>query len=77
MASAARRLTTYASLKCVRIHVLFPVPLGPKRKKEDFGTCSARVNIDAKFTVKMVAMSTGTPAAIRARAHASRYDPSR
>jgi len=42
-----------------RIQVLFPVPLGPNRKKDRSGGVRDRVNIDTKFTVKSVAISIG------------------
>jgi hypothetical protein len=37
MASAGKRFTMKASANAVRTQVLFPVPLGPKRKKADLG----------------------------------------
>jgi len=42
-----------------RIQVLLPVPRGPNRKKAVRGRVRDRVNIEAKFTVKMVLVSTG------------------
>src|SRR3954451_8543139 len=59
MTSAARRLTVNASPNWERIHVLLPVPRGPKRKKDDRGVFRRRVYIDTNFTVKMVSTYTG------------------
>jgi hypothetical protein len=61
MTSAARRLTVNAFSKCERIHVLLPVPLGPKRKKDERGGLRKRVYITPNFTVKMGLMDTGGP----------------
>src|SRR5438067_1397003 len=58
MVSAASKLTTNASLRRDRIHVLLPVPRGPKRKNDKGGVDRRRVNIDTKFTVKLVSLST-------------------
>ncbi|HVT43144.1 MAG TPA: hypothetical protein VMT00_02025 [Thermoanaerobaculia bacterium] len=58
---AGRRLTRWASPKFERIQVLLPVPRGPKRKNDVGGGRSSRGNIDTKFTVKLVSMSTGRP----------------
>src|SRR5206468_7173303 len=54
----ASRLTTKASSNSERIHVLLPVPLGPKRKKDERGVFRRRVYIDTNFTVKMVPVYT-------------------
>lgn len=51
-----RRFTTRALGNVDRIHVLLPVPLGPKRKKADPGGSRVRVNMIARFTVNLAAM---------------------
>jgi hypothetical protein len=61
MLSGGRRLKTRASSNRERIQVLFPVPLGPNRKKEVPGVASVRVYIDTNFTVILASMSTDGP----------------
>src|SRR5438552_18312956 len=52
--SGGSRLTVKESLIVDRNQVLFPVPRGPKRKKDDRGSWRSRGNIGTKFTAYLV-----------------------